>query len=244
MKTHIRFLPLLLSLLLTAALCAVPVSANSAEPPGLTVLVLSPPEELELFLRVSEQERVKLEKKSKLWEDYYQLYHSMSPGDMTLGGLSLMGRGSGTEKSFALPRGLFSKYNNLVTLDWKSGSVSLGQPAWRTPLLVALRVGLTLLIEGAVFWLMGYRKKGSLMLFLLVNLVTQTGLNLMINGPDLRGYWFLGFLLAEIVIIALETAVYLGWLKEREKARAAIFGLSANVLSAWIGGWLIQILPV
>lgn len=244
MKGRIRFLPLLLTALLAVVLCAIPVSANSAEPPGLTVLVLSPPEELELFLQISEQEQVKLEKKSKLWEDYYQFYHSTSPGDMTLGGLKLVGRGSGVEKNFALPQGAFSKYNNLVTLDWKSGSVSLGQPAWRTPLLVALRVGLTLLIEGAVFWLLGYRKKGSWLLFLVVNLITQTGLNLMINGPDLRGYWFLGFLLAEIVIIAVETAVYMGWLKEREKARAAIFGLSANILSAWVGGYLIHILPV
>ena len=241
MKGKKRRFSLLLTVLMTVALCAVPVSANSAQPPGLTVLVSMPPEDLEITLRF-EEETSELMSRNKLWEAYYHYWYPMK--QQPLHGVELVFSTGGEERVCPLPTETFSKYNNLVTLDWRTGTVSLGQPAWRVPLLVVLRVVLTLLIEGAVFWLMGYRNKSSWLLFLLVNLVTQTGLNLMINGPDLRGYWFLGFLLAEIVIIAAETAVYLGWLKEREKARAAILGLLANVLSAWIGGWLIRILPV
>ena len=55
MKGKKRWLSLLLTVLMTVALCAVPVSANSAQPPGLTVLVSMPPEDLEITLRFEEE---------------------------------------------------------------------------------------------------------------------------------------------------------------------------------------------
>jgi len=245
MKRHSRYLPLLLTVFLTVMLCALPVSANSAEPPGLTVLVVSPPDELRVSLAFEGGERAQLPEQKKVWESYYTFYyHNEELFGADLSEAELVFSDGGEERICPLPVASFSHYNNLVTLDWASGTVTLGQPAWRTPVLVALRVMLTLLIEGCVFWLMGYRKKSSWLVFLGVNLATQTALNLFITGPNLAGYWFIGFVLGEILIFAAETAVYLVCLKEREKARAAICALLGNALSLWIGGCLIQFLPV
>ena len=81
------------------------------------------------------------------------------------------------EESFSLPidpEG-FSRYNNLVTLDVAGKRLLYGQPWWRQPLLIFLRVSLTLVLEGLVFLIFGYRQKRSWLVFLLVNLVTQLG---------------------------------------------------------------------
>ena len=64
-------------------------------------------------------------------------------------------------------------YNNLCVLDLQSRTLTAGQPWWRQPLLVFLRVALTLLLEGIVFFLFGYRQKRSWILFFLANGLTQ-----------------------------------------------------------------------
>ena len=81
-----------------------------------------------------------------------------------------------------LSRNTGSYYNNLCVLDLTAGTLRWGVPWWRQPLLVALRVGLTLALEGLVFLLFGYRTKRSWGVFLVVNLITQLGVNLILLG--------------------------------------------------------------
>lgn len=245
MKKQTKRLPILVLALLVSVLSLIPASANSAEPPGLTVLVMAPPGDLEMAMSFPDRE-VALERVDKGWEAYYRYYYHNDPGVIKsqMKQAELVLRSGGKEILCPLPSDAFSTYNNLVTLDWSEPEVMVGQPVWRPWLLTALRVGLTLLIEGAIFWAFGYRTKRSWTIFLLVNLVTQGGLNLMIHGPDLRGYWFLGFVLGEVLILLVELGLFTGLLKEREKPRAAICATLANVISLWIGCLLITNLPV
>ena len=108
-------------------------------------------------------------------------------------------------------------------LDLQSRTLTAGQPWWRQPLLVFLRVALTLLLEGIVFFLFGYRQKRSWILFFLVNGLTQLFVNLLLlNFVGALGnlysaklaFWFL-YLPMEILVILLELFLFCPMLKEK-----------------------------
>lgn len=243
----------LFSLLLFLTLLPIPAAANSAEPPCFTILVLDPPQELDLSVQLSDGgcERILLQGHRKGWEGYYRFYYSYgfprewegpSP-DLTL----LVSREEG---SFQLPLSrdlLAQRYNNILTLDLDQQTLTSGEPAWRGPLLVGLRVTLTLLIEGAVLYLMGYRQRKSWLIFLLVNLITQGGLNLMLNRADLLSsgaYWVLGYGLMELIIFLAEAVAYALLLREKGTGRAVAAAFTANAASLVLGGFLLSQLPI
>lgn len=237
----------LLAVLLTLSLCTMQVFANSAEPPSLTVLVVNPPEDLEISLLFSEEvynEPIVLEKREKAWESYYRFFRTHKwEEDYTNSYLNV----TYGEESFklAIPYETFTHYNNLLTLDVKKQTLTFGQPVWRTPLLIFLRVSSTLLIEGILFYLFKYREKKSWLIFLITNLITQGLLNLMVVGGDFKGgYIYFNYILGEWIILVVETIIYMFKLKEHEKSRAFLYGLLANLLSLALGGYLITHLPV
>lgn len=220
---------------------------NSAEPPGLTVLVLNAPEDLTVAIAFTESVAapVELEKQIKAWEVYFRFFYHLAPGPRRdLEGARLLVAGGGKTFEAALPEGTFREYNNLVTLDFAAQSVTPGQSPCRVPLLVAMRVAATLLIEGAVFWLFGYRSRKSWGLFLTVNLITQIGLNAMLTGPEIGGYWPLGLLLLEVIVLVIELIAFSTGLKEQSRARAIGFAILANAASLLAGGFLISRLPI
>lgn len=238
--------------LFSCLLVPLPASANSAEPPCLTVYVTGSPSDLELSLQFPDgsiETGIPLEKERRGWESTYRFFYHSSPGSWDKSpsewsGTVLAAEWGGGSFQCELPWAVFETYNNVITLDMESQSVALGQPPWRTPLLVALRVGLTLLIEGLLFFLAGYRKRNSWGLFLVTNLVTQTLLNLLLTGPMMYSYWFLPFALGEVLVLAAELLVFLPRLTEKGKVRAALFTLIANGASLLLGGLLLSYLPL
>jgi hypothetical protein len=222
--------------------------ANSAEPPGFTVVVTNSPEDLSLSLQLPDDnltEAIVLDSEKKAWETYYRFYYHMSPAPKSnLGGAVLIVQSS--EKSFqcVLPASTFDTYNNLLTLDMDTESLSIGQTPLRVPVLVVLRVSLTLLIEGIVFLLFGYRQKRSWLVFAAVNLITQGGLNAMLTGPSLGSYWIIGFILGEVVVFIAELLAFSSLIKEFRKRRAVMYAIVANTASLILGGLLIAYLPV
>lgn len=250
-----------LSLLLALAFCLalpIPASANSAEPPGLTVLVLDPPEELRLTLTLTEEGADpmtwSLRESSVLWEKYYRFFGSYQAAWGTENALPATLLVEMGEESFSLPidpEG-FSRYNNLVTLDVAGKRLLYGQPWWRQPLLIFLRVSLTLVLEGLVFLIFGYRQKRSWLVFLLVNLVTQLGVNLLLLGNlgplgNLYGtwitFWFL-YLPMELGVLLIEVIAFRVLLREGTKGRAMAFAACANLCSWALGGALLTYLPI
>ncbi len=221
---------------------------NAAEPPGLTVIVSSPPEDLTLSIRFadgSSTDAVELQKEKKAWETYYRFFYGMVVSTRpTLKDATLVVQSK--EKSFecALPEVAFSQYNNLITLDFDHESVTAGQPQFRIILLVAMRVIFTLLIEGLVFFAFSYRKKASWIVFLIVNLITQGALNMALSGPNFGSYWIIGYIFFEIIIFITEMLVFAFILKEHRKSRGIVYALAANYASLIIGGVMISYLPV
>lgn len=247
-----------LCILAAVVLCFVlpwPASANSAEPPCLTVLVPAPPEDLELtieFDAAQDRDPQRLSPEWMAWEGYYRFFGRWDTDPEGLTGAKLL---VGTEgESFALeidPKG-FSKYNNILTLDLKARTLTYGQPWWRQPLLVFVRVTLTLLIEGGIFWLFRYRQRRSWIVFLAANLVTQLGVNLTLLAvcpAVLDSYMAMvtGFFVytpMEVLVLLIEMIAFAKLLREHSKRRAAGVAFLANLLSWALGGLLLLILPI
>ena len=250
------------ALLLALALCLLvplPASANGVEPPYLTILVENPPADLQLTLTVvdeTSQEEHVLSHDTRLWERYFRFYsHIWSPwvpeGAPQATATLLVETGG---ESFSLPvepRG-FHYTNNLVTLDLANRRLLYGEPRWRQPLLVCLRVFLTLLLEGLLFYRFGYRRKSSWAVFLVTNLLTQLGVNVAVQAlfpvaidfynPLVSGIFF--YTPLEIAVLLVEMAAFALLLREHRRRRAVGYAAAANLCSWLLGGALLAVLPL
>jgi len=108
-----------------------------------------------------------------------------------------------------------------------------------------LRVFLTIAVELLILFLFFYRLKKSYLLAGFVNLFTQSFLTIFV----LLGYYFWGgviaalllLILGEIIIITLETIIYVAKLKEKSRLRAFSYSIVANLVTLAIGFVLILI---
>ena len=254
----------LLTLILALALfLGVPVtaSANGLESPCLTVLVPHPAGKLSLTLEFdagTSLEPLVLTREGRAWEAYYRFrYYDLLDarnydGPSSLEGAQLLVDTGKETFSIPVDPAGFTTYDNLVTLDLSGRRLIYGQPWWRQPLLVALRVTLTLLLEGAIFALCGYRTKRSWLVFLVVNLITQGAVNVFVQvlfPAAVEAYW--GMVLGiffytpiEVGVLLVEMLVLGLLLKEHRKRRAVGYAVLANLVSLALGGWLILGLPL
>lgn len=221
------------------------VSANSAEPPGMTIIVEDAPDDISLSLVLPEESEYKVyvQKAQKNWEVYFRLYYHFEPGALN----DAVIRVESSEKNFScpLPEGVHSRYNNLLTLNFKTQTLTVGQRWWRQPVLTAVRVTLTLLVEGLIFFAFGFRSKRSWIVFFAVNLITQGWLNYIINSSAFsNGYWVIGLYLAEFVIFIAEAVAFPLATKERKIWQRLLYALAANTASLIAGLLLIQHLPI
>lgn len=222
---------------------------NSAEPPGITIIVKNPPEDLELYIKLNsntETKEIKLEKYKKSWETYYRFYYyGLGVGTEIQFENSIISAKS-SEKNFEckIPPETYTRYNNFLTLDFNNETLSFGTSLLRTPILILMRLFLTLIIEGIIFLAFGYRQKFSWIVFLIINIITQGGLNILISGPGVGSYWLIGYVLGESLILIIEITVFLILLKEHSKLRALFYTIFANFASLIIGGAFISNFPI
>lgn len=248
MKRYNRIIIALITIILLSISIPTIIYANSAEPPGFIVIVTNPPDDLTLSLKFPDDSRkdaIELRKEKKAWETYYRFFYNMYPlKDYKLSDVVLIVESNEQSFECSLPVDTFNKYNNLLTLDLKTETLKTGQSPYRVFILVALRVILTLIIEGALFLFFGYRERRSWLAFIIINVVTQSWLNTVINGPGLGSYWMLSFIVIEILIIIVELIAFLSIVKEHKKCRTALYTIVANLVSLILGGLLITYLPV
>jgi hypothetical protein len=101
-----------------------------------------------------------------------------------------------------------------------------------------VRMIVTILIEIVILILFGYRSSKSLKLVLIVNVITQLGLNLLLN---IVGYYqsslvsVIIYVFLELLVITGEAIFYSFFLKEKSRLRAALYGVTANIASFGIG---------
>lgn len=235
-----------LLILLTVVILLIPINANAAEPPALTIIVSNPPDDLELIITFPNDlsiEAIELSKDTKAWEAYYRFYWSSVSNNFNGYNAVLMVKSNYGSFDVPISENMHS-YNNILTLDYANRTLTEGQTISRTITLVGLRVGLTLIIEGLIFFLFGYRKKSSWLIFLITNLITQGILNINLSNSLNASYLFFGLIFYEIIIYFVELITYLFLLREKPKSRAVFYALTANVASFVLGGILIACLPV
>ena len=127
-----------------------------------------------------------------------------------------------------------------LTYDWETNTItSATSPAGYYAFQFLSTLVPTLIIEGILLWLFGFRAKRDWLVFLIVNLVTQAGLhlwvaeNLVVNGSS--AFQYLVLLVAEVPILVVELAAYVFLLKEHSKLRRAAYAACANVASYALG---------
>ncbi|ABW19347.1 hypothetical protein [Alkaliphilus oremlandii] len=212
---------------------------NSAEPPSILIIVPNAPTDLEISMNINNN-IVRGRKTDKLIESQYTFYYreiKMAPAYI----LTIETEDHQYEIPFEKP---IIAYNNVYTLDLETQILTIGKLPSRTVLLVSLRIILTFLIEGAIFFMFNFREKASWIAFLIINLMTQGALNLWINSFKPNEYVILALVFAEIIILITEMILFPIWIKEHSKTRTNAYVLISNIASLFVGGYLITILPI
>ncbi len=217
--------------------------ANSAEPPNLRVYVRGNGAKDAVVTAVLSDGREVLPNTTwKAWERSDAFYQIGTDGAHPV---ALRVNVGGDVREYSVEDAMLDRYNNYATLNVDRQTLTSGRSAVRDIALIALRLFLTLLIEGGVFWLFGYRKKRSWLMFLIVNLVTQGLLNIALSGSTAPpSYAIFGLIAAEFVVFTAEMIALPLLIKEHRRRRAVLFALAANLASLIAGGAMIAYLPI
>ncbi len=261
MKFLNRFALVFFITLIVASMAAPAAYANAAEPPSLLILVPNAPEGMELALNLGDRfdpENLRIPYGEELDSDSgdiivpaepqvqwmetsfrFYVYH-LNPRDtyeiiMTVDGQTSRIPITDIERT----------YNNVYTLNWKDKSLTPDRSPFRSALFVFLRVSLTLMIEGVVFFLMGFRTKRSWLVFLSLNLVTQGALNIWLNSmfPS-NGYVIFALIFGEFFVLIAEIVGFLALITEKKRWQTVLYVLLANIASLVLGGYLITLMPL
>lgn len=135
-----------------------------------------------------------------------------------------------------------------IVYDWATNTVRDATPP---PLRFLARLAATLIptlfIEGAVFWLFGFREKSSWLVFLVVNTITQVGLHLLTGAMLAEAGWhflnyFLTIIIQELVIWGVEALAYAFLIQERTRGRRVGYAFAANIASFVLGYFPLHLL--
>jgi len=221
------------------------VSANSAEPPSIVILVNNPPKDLSIEL-VSGKYQAEGKPRRVAWEGYY-VFYSRDLMELQKSSAKSVLRVTTNGESFELIiNAPMQSYNSVFTLNVKNRVLTPGKYPFRQALLVSIRVLLTLIIEGIIFLLFKFRQKRSWLIFLVVNLVTQGVLNIWLNngGSVLPSYLIFNLIIGEIFVFIAESTALPMLINEHDKKYTMTYAFIANLISFIAGGYIITVLPV
>ena len=249
MLRHVKWV---MVILLAVALLLAPATAyaNSAQPPSIVIIVQDPPQDLTITLKGDWDEQGVFAQRS--WEGYYAFYHGsrydeLFEFEVTLNGetsIAVLDREGASKDEY----GNYSDYYylDLATLQF---SPEEDNPL-RTFAAVAFRVILTLVLEGIVFWLFGFRKKSSWIAFLSINIVTQICLNVWLVGitTPFTSYPLFTLIVGEFFVFMAEMIAFTLIVQEKPGVsrglRLLCYAFVANLVSLVAGGTLFTLLPV
>ena len=211
------------------------VFANSPPPPMIAVIVRNAPEDLKLSIGSETARRT-----DRVFESYFTF-----PTGLT--GVSFDTLTVATDEgSYDITLPQLKRYNNIFTLDLAKRTLAPGTSRLRPLWFATITVVLTLLIEGLIFFLFGYRKRKSWAAFLVTNIITQGILYLWIiaeSYPLVDFYNFpviLTLTVGEILVFITEIIVFLSLVKERHRLITFIYVLMANAASLVAGYFLVS----
>jgi hypothetical protein len=232
-----KAIPVVVAVVLLSFLGGSVCHANSAEPPSVLIIVPNAPQDLEIRIGSDQVLARRMDSRNESYFVYYAR-------DLKFGDYAVTVTTGGVQFQTAL-RATLKQYNNVYTLDLGRRTLTPGKSLARSATLLSLRIGLTILIEGAVFFLFGYRKRRSWTIFLVTNLVSQGLLYVSLSqASPLNGYLIFDLIGGEVLVFMVEMIVFLALVDEHSRLRTAPYVLLANLLSLIAGGYLITVLPI
>ena len=217
-------------------------NANSAEPPRIIIIVPNATKDLDIHMEYR-GETINSFSESFIFEKQYKFYPHYKKGEKD-DPFVIVASDRIKEVKFTIESPEMF-YNNFYTLDFEKNTLVEGKTFGRAAILVSLRVLLTLIIEGAIFFLFKYRKKQSWIAFIVINMITQTALNIYINSyMSIMGYYIISIFIAEIYILIAELIGFKLFLKEGRGIKRNIYVVLANIVSFILGGYILMMLPV
>ena len=211
--------------------------ANLLPPPTVSIIVSNAPKDLELSI-----DSVKANRIANIFDSYYTFYLKFDDINPSMLAIS---SGGGTFE-IALPQ--LQKYNNVFRLDIGSRTLIAGASRFRAYQFALITLMLTLLIEGALFFLFGYRKRSSWVVFLIVNIITQGLLYVWLNitfYPLVDSYFapiLFSLIGGEFLVFIFEIIAFLIFIRERPRLQTFLYVIVANLASLIAGGFILNAL--
>ncbi len=218
--------------------------ANSAEPPMITIII----EDVDLEVKaemISNDTTLTGHVEEVKIETYIKFYHSDLPMNKPLEDRVVFIIET-KNQNYEIEHVIESRdYNQVYTLNSQTNELMEGKSLTRNLKLIGMRLGLTLLIEAIIFFLLGYRKTRTWIVFLIINLITQGWLNYDISfNWQPHSYVLFSFVIMEILILIAELVMFMFAVKEGKKLKLALTVILANVTSLFVGGYLILTFPL
>ncbi len=216
--------------------------ANSAEPPSIIILVQTD-DAANLDIRLADIGARPAQVITRFYQVQYNFYrHEIKVDDIIKFDVSYGDRQFQVE---AKPITEYS-YRNIYTLDLKNEVLKEDVSPVLQATLIGSRVILTLLIEGAILFLFGFRRRKTWLYFLLINLATQGFLNISLSRAPIFyvAYFWIGALIYECLILLIEMTAFLLLVEESSKIKQFFYVLISNIVSFIVGGYLIMLLPI
>ncbi len=130
-----------------------------------------------------------------------------------------------------------------VTYDYSNGKITV-TPIWISYSIQFLTTCIpTLIIEGIILLLFGFKLKDNWKPFLLINVVTQVVLTLIVGVSLIKNGTTAAYSMqfpVEIAILITETILFRKFLTGKSNGRRCIYGIVANIASWAIGFFLIR----
>ncbi len=249
---HIKLFSLLLSFFCSFfPLLSVGTVSSTYHPPMMTILTENAPSDLTIEIQLHRKDGTilpkKLEKKTRIWEQQFRLrrenfitVRSWYGNDYDLKDAELVLRSGGQSTTIRMPRDLTDQMSmdDVLMLDYKTGTLSLGDPFWRGALMMILRILLAVGLELLVFRLRGYRQFRSLLAAGIVALVTIAALSLYTSGwLNFDNRKVIVYLILSIFVVAVQVVSLLLSMEEFDKDRilstsifAGLAAVASNIL--------------
>lgn len=247
-----RFAAALLAALLILTVPA--LAAGIYHAPVLTVIAPLAPGDMKVTVTIFKKDAtipVVLEAERKGWEMQYMLRREAVYGVTTWYGnaydfkdAEMTVEHGGETKVVPIPAELLSERGSedYFTLNWRTGQLT-ALSKWRAPALMVMWAAIAMAAEGLVFYLYGYRNKRSWIVFLLLNLVTQSAHHSLVSGINVDVNRLKVYILFIPLLFLVEMIVYVMFVDERSRDRTITFAALGNLASQAVVALLMGVLP-
>jgi hypothetical protein len=240
MKENYKKIAVIIAMTLVLIFILAPIClANSNVTPSIIVIVPNAPDDIDITLN-NKSGRVYGYKVDKFMESQFYFYNFDCRKDTEYTINVSYGNVSEVVALAATSGPLLNKYE----LDYKNLVVKVGVSGKRVALYTTLRIILILLIQSAVFYLFGFRKKKSWLIFLLITIAIQSIFNMWYSSYAAPVFYMIMILIFGAVFVFLfEGIAMVMIIHEKREMKTFACVMIANLLSFILIGLMIPFMP-